>query len=176
MNAEIAVLLPSNEPLPPPKHFPENLAPEHWLRQPERLKHSFTQKQVKEIIKRRLMAIELLSQGVAKCRVAQLSGIDETTLEAIMAKEWEAVSTNTRSFSTALRQAGAKCVAKALSNLDHASFKDAANAATGFIARSNDLDLIASMQGNGSPEPKPVEALPTDDPPEARIAKLLGLA
>ena len=176
-NADIALLLPSNEPAASsrPANFPDYLPVDEMV-SGSRGPRKFTKFQQRTIDTRKQMALKLVSQGVPMNEVATLARMQYSTLQALVTQEWQKASLDTKALSNAFKQAGAICASQAMGKLTDAPFRDLANAATGFVARATDMDVLSQMGvfTQSDPQALSIESSSPDQQPRDRVRRLLA--
>ncbi len=177
-NTDIALLLPTNEQAEQPRVFPDYLPVEDMLgagNPGHAGKIKYTKRQIKVIDTRKAMALKLVSQGVPLIEVAKIARMRFETLQTLTTQEWQKASLDIKAFSGAFKQASAICASNAMGKVQDAPFRDLTNAATGFAARANDMDMLSQMGVLTSPESQAVtlEANQVTDTTPDRIRRLL---
>ncbi len=174
-NAEIALLLPTNE-QQPVKCFPDTIPDEDWTLENGHMARKYTKGQIKRIEFKRKMVETLFQANFTPRQVADKVGLPRQVIERLHSKLWERVTHNPKEFTQAVRQAGAKYVSLAMPKADEAPFRDLMNAAVGLIGKANDMEALNQMgqlSVNDNATINLVESNPTQDTTPDRIRRLL---
>jgi len=128
-----------------PTCFPDGIPDEDYFKSAAGLKRGYTHRQIRAINARKDLVLLCAQAGFGVNLIAEKARLDSKLVAALIAKESEKLTLNTKEFTAALKSMSARWLALANLKSDEAPFRDLVNGSSLALQRANDLTMVAGM-------------------------------